>query len=395
MAKAQKNNKTKAEIKVNKFRRIHDVFLNNVNLHDVFINEIGSHALEYDQKTIDDIASSLKTKLKKKNNKYKLTGEAALEVYNTVHEKHPIQAILFYKNTLISIVTTFDNLLANIFRYYYTENTDKLSPDNKQISFFELRNLENIKDAEKFLIDREVEKILREEGLASKISMLKDVFNINFDSIRDYISEVEKIIKIRNLIVHNSGLADNEFISKYGDNKIKKGEKIKIEKEYVSHSLYLMYFFGSYILQDIQLRFSKEALTDSDFILNDVLHYLIQKKQLKFSRSVYDFIISNQDKIEDINKKMVVINYCISQKKQGKNNEHIQKILDIQDWSIKSDDFEMCKAALVGDDINFFKYLNILIKNKKINKKEINDWEIFDFYKSKKDFKLLSNKIKK
>jgi hypothetical protein len=224
--------------------------------------------------------------------------------------------------------------------------------------------------------------------------MLKDVFNVNFDKIKDFILDIEKVIKIRNLIVHNSSSADNEYVTKFGSGETKKGDKIKIDKEYVNQSLHLIYFFGSYFLQDIQLRFSKKEVTEDEFIINDVIHFLIKNNELRFSRSIYDFVIDNESRIKDANKKRVLINYCISQKKQGKDVGHIEKILNTQDWSVKSDDFEMCKYALLDDHINFYKCFKKLVKNKTIKKDEINNWEIFSFYSSKKEFKSLISKIK-
>ena len=97
--------------------------------------------------------------------------------------------------------------------------------------------------------------------------------------------------------------------------------------------------------------------------------------------------------MDEINKKLIVVNFCIGLKKQGKETEHIKKVLDLEDWSLGKDEFEMCKNALLENHKNFYIQLEKLIKNKIITREELDDWTIFDFYREEPKFKALSKNI--
>lgn len=374
----------------NPFKRIQRIFENNIFLREVSIKEVGRYAQKYDKKTLGKMKDALNKKLKNRKGKARLSNED-LKIIQETLKKHPAQSDLFTKNTLVSIVSTLDVLFVELFKFYYKKFPEKLSLENQTIRFKDLKNITKIEDAQNFLITREIETILVQEGIASRLNTLSHSMGFDISPIDKSLADVKKLVKIRNLIVHNDGIADSEYNHKYGDKENKVGDKIRLSHKYLTDSLYLVYFLGTYILQGAQLHFS-EKIESREFLLNNVLHELIKNGQHGFSRHVYDFALNN--KIDSLNKKLITINYCIGLKKQGKTVEHIQKVLNLEDWSIKKEDFEMCKAALLEKHADFYFNLERLIKDKKITKNEIDDWIVFHFYKNKPRFKSLVKKIK-
>jgi hypothetical protein len=209
-------------------------------------------------------------------------------------------------------------------------------------------------------------------------------------SIGSQIEEVRKLIKIRNLIVHNDGKLDEEFLNKYPSDGARTGDSVKLSYKYLTDSLYLIYFIGTYILQDAQIHFSDHVRSE-DFLLNNLLHTLIKNNQFVYIKSIYNFAQNN--KMDDINKKLIVLNYCIGLKKQGKDSEHIKKVLELEDWSIERDDFEMCKSAIFNNHKLFYSYLEKSVTDKKISIKELDDWVIFDSYREDSKFKKIRKSV--
>ncbi|MFA5841628.1 MAG: hypothetical protein WC835_01530 [Candidatus Paceibacterota bacterium] len=331
-----------------------------------------------------------KFKVREKPKKITLSDYEA-RMFADAFKKHPKQGELFARNTLVSMVSTLDTLFSKLFEYYYTEHPSKLSIENKQITFSELKSIKKIEEAQKFLISREVEILLLKNGFKERLKILKEDLGISIPEDSQHIKDIKKLVKIRNLIVHNEGRADEEFVSLYGDGKIKKGELIKVGQKYLADALNLVYFVGSYILQIAQIKLSSGQIKTEDFILNDATHLLLKKEQYTFLRPMYEVAIGGG--LDDLNQKMIVINYCIGLKRQGKTAEHIGKVLEVEDWSSAPDYVEMALEALRGNEDNFYVILNKLIKNKTISKDELSEWEIFCFYKKKPKFKIIQKKL--
>ena len=295
---------------------------------------------------------------------------------------------------MVSIVSTIDFLFAKIFEFYFTNNPDKLSIENKTISFDELKKIHKIEDAQKFLINREVDLLLLQKGVRERLNIIKDDLGIIIPDNGGCIKELKKLVKMRNLIVHNESRIDAEFISLYGDGKVKIDETLKVDQKYLKDSVELVYFVGSFILQSAQTKFSKKPIHRNDYIINDAMHYLVEIERYDLLRPIYDFALI-EGNLNDVNKRMIIINYCIALKKQGKPLEHIEKVLEVEDWTSTSDDFEMALNALRGNDKGFYELLNKSIQSKAIGLYELQTWEIFGFYRKKSQFKNLLEKARR
>jgi hypothetical protein len=384
----------KTQKKLNVFTRMHRVFENNISMLDVSIEIIGSYASKYDKSELDKFLKLIEPKLKEaKRKKHLVFTDSEAEELLKVRTRQPRQGELFKRNTLVSTVSTVDTLFAKIFEYYYSRFPEELSIDNQKITYNELREIKKIEEAREFLISREVELLLLQKGLRERLKILSDKLKISFSGEDTLIKEFKKLIKIRNLIVHNEGRADSEFAEEYNEENIKKGEKIKISEKYLKKSLALVYFVGSYVLQMLQSKLEETLVPADEFILNNTLHNLLKKESYEFNRMIYDYAIKNE--IDEVNRKMIVINYCIGIKRQGKEVEHIDKVLDKEDWTVITPDFEMAIECLKGNDDKFYKILGELIKSKKVGKWELENWELFSAHKKKPKFKAIKLKSSK
>ena len=74
---------------------------------------------------------------------------------------------------------------------------------------------------------------------------------------------------------------------------------------------------------------------------------------------------------------------------------NIEKVLEVEDWTSTSDDFEMALNALRGNDKGFYELLNKSIQSKAIGLYELQTWEIFGFYRKKSQFKNLLEKARR
>ncbi len=388
--KVKKKITNKKSLKIHrneKFKGIYIQYKINIELHEKSVFVIGDYANKYDssiKKRLNEIYEKIKTK------KGKLT-VLDLNTLEKYLEMHPQQESLFAKNTIVSIVSLMDNVFSSIFRYYYSNNPERLSIENKSITYAELNEVAKIEDAKTYLLDKEIEKILLNEGIKDRFRILKEDMGITLPDNKEHLDELNKLIKTRNLIVHNSCCADQEYIKKYGSKGMEKGSHIPLNKQYLLDSLALVFYIGGFILQSVQIKYADKKLDDRDFILNDLIHELVKKEKFTYIKELYN--ASKIFTLTDMTKKMIVINFCIGAKKQGRSKQHIDQILEKEDWSVEDDDLSLYLYALKDQHNMFYSHLKKLIKNNQIRKRELLEWEIFTFYRKKAKFREIIKKV--
>ncbi len=388
---AKKARKKKRKIRINTFESLYRYLCKNIELRQVSVETVGGFASKYDKKYNEERKSIYKKIVKQKRTPtYK-----DMKSLVRLQKKHPAQEMLFSRNTITSTVSVIDFVFGQVLRNYYERNPERLSSENRTISYGELKKQDSVKNALDHMISREIDQILLREGVQSRLKILKDELELVVPQKTEHVNKFYKLIKIRNLIVHNSCQADSEYSKKYSDKtKVKVGDSIHLNKDYLHDALATALFFCGVILQSAQLKFPEKNVTGGSYIMNDVMHELLKIDQFDYVNEIYK--LADELELDDLNQKMIIVNYCIGLKKQGKTARKIEKELDKHDWSLiePESDFQLALFALKGQDKDFYKLLETLIKKKKIKEEEILDWQIFSLYNRKTKYREILKKTK-
>lgn len=382
----KKSTKSSVRPKKDRFRLLYEFTEKNLGLISSSILVLGATAEKYDLKVREENQVLLKTIIKKK----KITEKDIFDL-NQMRTKHPAQFMLFTRSTITSVVSVMDTVFAKILKYYYTTNPTKISDENKTISIKDLESLESVEEAKKFLIQREIDKALLHKGIQERLKVFKEI-GLTVPTKSEHLYELNKLIKIRNLIVHNSSQCDTEYEKKYAKKGEKNGDALILDKDYLQEAIAVTLYFCGVLIQSAQVKLLKDDTGKNKHFIHDVAHKLLKDGRYHFLAEMYDSIESLG--IDDINKKIIVINYCIGLKKQGKSQAKINKELDRYDWSLVQEetDLQMCLHALRGDDVKFYITLENLIKRKKVDQSDLLDWEIFKLYSGNARFRQIVRK---
>lgn len=388
MTKVKPRENTKVAKKHDHFHKLYKFTERNLGLVKISLNTVGTSAEKYDKKYL----KQREDLFKRISSKSSITERDIFELIE-LNEKHPAQLMLFTRNTITSIVNIIDSVFAEILKFYYKTNPEKISGENKSISIKDLETLDNLKEAKEFLVNREIDKLLLHKGIQERLKEFRDI-GLMIPTKTDHIHELNKLIKIRNLVVHNACQVDKDFEKKYATKDEKVGDSIELTKEYLAESLSVALYFCGVLIQSAQIELVKDKKDDNEHFLHDVTHKLLKEEKYQYLDEIYKLVFVDEMNIDDINKKIITINYCIGLKKQNKTQNRIDKELDKQDWTSVQDetDLQMCLHALKGEDKKFYDTLDILIERKKISQTELLDWEIFKLYSRKKKYREIVKK---
>lgn len=164
-----------------------------------------------------------------------------------------------YENTLITNISKFESYLFNTLKEIIKRFPNKLSISVQGISNYKDVPLQIILESENIdtLMNEIIENRIIMVSYASPQNYLKYFqevtgTDIEKDEFKDYI----EIKATRDLIIHNSGIINETYITKVGNNNRGTiGKKVQIDKTYFDHSIATMKRVSGLIRKDTEKTF--------------------------------------------------------------------------------------------------------------------------------------------
>jgi hypothetical protein len=151
---------------------------------------------------------------------------------------------LIPRNFIVAFVCTYDSLLGKLIRFILQVKPEILDDSERILKFSELLNFPDIASAREYLVEKEVETVLRKshaEQFKWLESKLGTPFNKNLQSWPMFVELTER----RNLFVHCGGVVSSQYLSVCAEHKChldsstKLGIKLDVPKALLRQRLHL------------------------------------------------------------------------------------------------------------------------------------------------------------
>lgn len=341
-------------------------------IYDVTVNKNESgYSISY--KMIDDFVN---------NPKFETNPQKASREFTKLTERIEI----LNNSILISLLIKYETTIATIFKYIISKYPNAYL-EKKTLSYSEIIELNSEVDSVKeILVEREIEEIMR-MPISDWYKLLKEKHKLNFNSLDDYFSEFREIYYRRNIIVHNNGVVNRQYISGC-ENKQKKelkvGMQLSVNKEYLTNAFkltYIMIYGTIYSLCNI---------SENSYAIHEELHsYAFQHmidKEWEISHYIYKNLKSLKTSMtQTIDIEIRKINYWISVKNLYGIDEIYDEVKNY-DVSAMEGEFKVAKACLLDE----YKEINSLLEkylNKNVYPQSIESWPLFLQYRKSSEYK--------
>jgi hypothetical protein len=264
---------------------------------------------------------------------------------------------LLPRSFVVSLVTQFDAYLARLIRALYYTKPELLSRAENSLSFVQLIEFDSIDAAKEYMLDREIERLLRKNYI-EQFSWLENTFGVQlrkeFSQIwRDFIEVTER----RNLFIHHNGVVSGHYLTvckEHGipiDEAVKVGETLSVSPDYFDSAYVCIYEIGVKLAHRIWRKFKPEELEKADNNLNSITHNLIATGRYDLAIALLDFATLTLDKhFSDETRRTFVLNRALAYK-MNKQENICSLILTKDDWTSSSDKFQLALAVL-SDNFN-------------------------------------------
>lgn len=275
--------------------------------------------------------------------------DAVDEATRTLENLH-IGCVTLPKNHLVALVSAYDYFLARLVRWYYLKVPAALESTEKNIGLSELLEFGSISSAKEYFLEREVETLLRKSH-TKQFEWLESKLRI---TLRDGLMIWPEFIEIterRNLFVHVDGHVSRQYLRSCGESgykfesQPKVGDQLQVPQDYFARAVDVIFCIGVMLGQTVWRKLAPDQLEEADKSLTQITYDLLKRERFERAATILEFGVSLPRHSSDVHRRVIIINQAQCYKWIG-DQARCEAVLDEEDWSACSDDFQICQAVL-------------------------------------------------
>lgn len=336
-------------------------------------------------KIIDEHAFDLQTKKTKKGESktFRLDGQ-----WGKLFDEELKKASGFNKaieiipqSMIISIVSQFDGFIGNLIKILVTEKEEILNSIQKEIKLSEINKFNSIEDAKTYLIDKEIESVLRDshsEQFKWFENKLNVKLNVDLEIWPDFIELTER----RNLFTHTRGIVSEQYIKNCCDHnfqlpkEIEKGKKLTADKNYFFKSIDILIEISAKLTYVIWNKLIHEENDQINSHLNELFLPYIQEERFSLCENMFKF---GQKYLSKLGKESYLIhNLNLAQVYLWKNEEErCLSIVNNFDWDIYDLKYRLASKVLQRKFTDAVNMMDDIKQSKALEPNAYKEWPIF------------------
>ena len=322
------------------------------------------------------------------------TGDRAFKAQSKIKELDKLTAArkTFPSMILLPLVSQYDAFVAALLKVLFEQNPERISISEKQVSFSEISELTSVEEIKNSIIEKEVEKIIRESH-SKQFDIMEKLFNVKLSKGLDIWPDFIEISERRNLLAHTNGIVSKQYVSicKMRHVKAEKiakiGEKLTFTGQYFDHAFDVCYEISLKLAHVLWRKLLPKDVDLSDKHYNDKCYDLIVARNYDVAIKLLDFICDTVKKHSNENTLLFMkFNRCNAHR-LAKRQERCIELLDAIDTSAVGIEFKLVEAVLR----NRFDHAGKLMrqigdKHEVIKQHTYSDWPIFERFRESNQF---------
>jgi hypothetical protein len=292
---------------------------------------------------------------------------------------------------VVSLVSAFDAYLGELLRALFYLKPDLLQGSQRPLTFRELAEFETLDRAREFILEKEIESVIRESH-AKQFEWMETRFAV---ALRKGLHSWPTFIELterRNLFVHRNGVVSSQYleICKKHDvdvTGLKVGETLHVDPSYFSKAFECLYEIGVKLAHVLWRKLDEDGLDASDNALIEGGFDLLQDKEYGLTATLLDFAVNGLPRhATALNRRVLLVNLCIAHKFGGQPDK-CTELLEAEDWSACDDRFRLAVTVLKDD----FKQAADLMRSlgaqsKSVTRHAYETWPLFREFRQSPEF---------
>jgi hypothetical protein len=365
-----------------------EVEINKKPSEEILNQTISENSKGNDDETVNDGELSkdgkvIKVEVEDRENFINLLG-----FLNQTKRSTNAQSKLLRHGALTSLTSYFESLEVDLLQYFYLSFPNALPSEGKLLSLADLRSIGSIEEAEKILIDKEIDSLMH-EGTATQIEYFTKRPKVDLKCLNPYLEMLLEIMLRRNLFVHNDGIVNKFYLDGVSkeyikQNNIKEGDTLECTGNYLSDAIDTICICGTILIQQAWRKWNEKNTKNAESVINSYTYDLLIEKRWNLVERLAEYA-SGLQFISEADARIIIINHAIALKEQNKLAE-MESLLSKKDWSSQAIKFHVAIFALKEQYSFMIPYLRKSVAADEIGKDAIKEWPLFRWFRESEDF---------
>lgn len=258
------------------------------------------------------------------------------------------------------------------------------------MSFSQLVDLNSIEDAREYVIEKEIECVLRKNH-SEHFDYLENKLAITLRKDLPIWQTFIEITERRNLFVHCDGIVSNQYLDVCKKNEcctdeVNLGDRLSITPEYFQKAFECLFEIAVKLTHTIWRKLLLQDIEKADKELNGICYDLILSFEFTLADIILDFACKQKKHHNDETKNIFIVNKSLSKYLAG-DKEKAAEIINSKDWSATSYDFKMAQAVLTDNEKEVINLMKKVGKDGDVIKEYYKLWPLFWKIRKTKEFK--------
>lgn len=282
---------------------------------------------------------------------------------------------------LVSFVNEYDAFLRRLISDLHQHEATLLKASERSLTISELMAFDNFDDAQEFLIECEVETVMRKSHL-EHFKWMEKRFGIELRKGLDRLPIFVELTERRNLFVHSDGVVSSQYMKVCGQNGVDLshahvGETLEANQEYLIEAYYCLYEFAVKLSQVLSRKLFPKRLEDIDEVLQTITYELLTEDKFVLATRLLSFAVDILPRhSSEVNRRIFLINLAQALKFSG-NDTSAQKRLDAEDWTACGINFKICVQVLKDDFTSACDTMREIGAAGSIKRQDFLEWPLF------------------
>lgn len=307
-------------------------------------------------------------------------------------ERSHIAMSIVPKSFVVALVSQFDAYLGGLLRAFMNLRPELLNGSERILTFKELKEFNSLEEARAFVLEKEIETLLRESH-AEQFSWMENKFKIKLrESLPSWPVFVE-VTERRNLFVHCDGVVSRQYLRVCGEQGVEgltglqPGCRLEVDQEYFDKAQECIFEIGVKLGHVLWRKLCPEQRKAADGNLSEVCYALLQESKYRLAKELLGFAVVGLKKYStDEVRRIFIINYAQAHKWMD-DQKGCLTTLDAEDWTACDDKFQIALAVLKDDFDTAIGLMKRIGAKGTINQSCYRSWPIFRELRKRKDFR--------
>lgn len=294
---------------------------------------------------------------------------------------------LLNKSILMSLVSYFEVLVAELAHAFYRIAPDAISTDDKVLSVNELKRFSSIDEALRSIVSDRIDKLLR-ESVNDWQEFFQSRMKIDMKLLAPDWVQFNEYFQRRHIVVHAGGRATERYLFNVDWEELEPymtkpslGGELHIDDTYIENALNAFEVSGLLLCQEVWKK----------LVPGDSARYHKQITKIGLLEEVYNRLLSRHwyvaerlaswgEKDNEASEDDMLVckfNRWLCVKRQGHWSE-VEEEVKAFDLSAKNRKYQLVKASLMDDVGKFFELLPATLSAGDINIEALKEWPILD-----------------